>query len=76
MPPVADDFAAELVGNRDPRQHVAESQTANRRGDWWAATFGPVDDDRVALFRKDDLYRSRVGGEGAVFGGVGREFMQ
>ena len=37
MPPVSDDFAAELVGNRDPRQHVAKSQLANRRGDERAA---------------------------------------
>ena len=30
----------------------------------------------VALFRKHDLHRTRVGGEGAVFGRVGREFVQ
>jgi hypothetical protein len=74
--PVADDFAAELVRNRDPRQHVAESRAAVRRGDRWTATFGPVDEDPVALAGKDNIYRSRVGREGAVFGRVGREFMQ
>ena len=41
--PVTLDLAAELIGNRDSRQHVAESQAAVRRGDRGTAAFGPVE---------------------------------
>ena len=57
--PVADKFAAELVRDRDSRQHAAESLAAPRRVDWRSALLRPVDHHGVALFGKSDFHRSR-----------------
>ena len=75
-PPVTGDFAAELVGNRDPRQHVAEAQarrSAGRPAARHVQSSGPRRSRPLPQRRPSPIL---VGGEGAVFGRVGREFVQ